>query len=567
MQMDINDDNSNDINNNSKLNRKSRRIFASSDSEADAAVEKPKYNSTEHPGERLDRHLDEHSDTHSEEHKKTALPVLSSHQTIQPRSQQDSVTRFVAAALPMTKHLARLQKQMLEEELEMLNRKFNDDDNNGGIDPLNLFSDNDSDLEIKFGVIEQQEQQKRARVKPRMLIDDDSENSDNENSSTVGAKEKVINGANKETEEEDEEKEKEGDDNKEEDQDDAMYDSDGNFIDDENRDLKRVTVAKKSKLVRTPEVEDEIEGVYGGQGASLQKRRKNGGATKKEILEMRKQSERLKRSVQVELPSRRGNLDIDKLLSMHNIERPKPKNTGWSKTDSDDDSNDGDYNPDDNIGFDVPIPTESKIEAIQLTDQDVTTGLNELPPNSDPNSQANILDVETPAETIQSASSKINKQANFILKNFTPKVDMVVSKSQLHLLQITNRALIRQQIDHARAVREINKPHGKGRQLTRMEQDLLVMDAFAALNSDGDDDEIEVVDVVDHRKDAVMAVGGTVEVGKISVEEKNRRLAVLARRQNRMRRETEAREYAEALEAKRRKRKEKKAARLAAENG
>ncbi|KAI9333997.1 hypothetical protein BDR26DRAFT_590472 [Obelidium mucronatum] len=370
-----------------------------------------------------------------------------------------------------------------------------------------------------------------------------------------------------------------------------MYDSDGNRLDAEGGLLRgNASKNKERKVMQELQSGESFSGVVGGEGASSQ-RAKKGGASKKEMLEMRKQSERLQRSTYIELPARRGNLDINKFLSLYNIQRPEPQNKGWeAPEDSDDDPEDVDYVPPDQASANETstvkkdaIPSTTDTTSCTDTTKPIESKSEsslEASKESDMIESSEGLDTKQEGQDTQTVSEpkpEVKVEQTPVIAPLLLKSDSTISTTQLSLLQISNRALIRQQLDRSRALQELRKPNGKGRQLTAEEQ-LLVQDFDPELSEkaekngeNSDDDGIEIVEVVDPAtkaardlaaKQARMTAAEKAAM-KVTIEEKNRRLKLLAIAQNKARREEEAREYAEALEAKKRKREEKKALRRA----
>ncbi|KAJ3061658.1 hypothetical protein HDU99_005485 [Rhizoclosmatium hyalinum] len=156
---------------------------------------------------------------------------------------------------------------------------------------------------------------------------DDSEDSDHESEGDDG----VADG------------DEDGGSNNNDDDDDEAFDSDGNRIDDDGVITNSNSKAKRKVLEETQErVVSQIK--VGKRGAS-----------KKALLEMRKQSERLQRATHIELPARRGNLDINSFLSLYNIKRPEEKKRAWGEPENEDsdDADDPDYNPNQAISDEV----------------------------------------------------------------------------------------------------------------------------------------------------------------------------------------------------------------------
>ncbi|KAJ3042436.1 hypothetical protein HDU99_010037, partial [Rhizoclosmatium hyalinum] len=115
---------------------------------------------------------------------------------------------------------------------------------------------------------------------------------------------------------------------------------------------------------------------------------------------------------------------------------------------------------------------------------------------------------------------------------------------------------------------QLSRPNGKGRALLPSELALLQNTQPSTVNEEV---EIEIVQVIDAKVLALQGKrvegGGSGSSVRIGIEEKNRRLRELAKEQNRVRREVEAREYAEALEERKRRREEKRKARKASAGG
>ncbi|KAJ3030285.1 UNVERIFIED_CONTAM: hypothetical protein HDU68_009556 [Siphonaria sp. JEL0065] len=340
----------------------------------------------------------------------------------------------------------------------------------------------------------------------------------------------------------------------EEEDDELMYDSDGNVID-EDGNLQKGSLSKRKVIQESNE--GELSGVLGGQGASSQRKRKGGGASKKELLEMRKQ--------------------------------PEPKNKGWGvDNDSEDDPEDANYVPPGQEGDSAitsiqadSTNTDSDTPTIAPSAEAPTENNNSTNTDSEP-TQNHIIKDTSPSRKAKETTQQPHKQQDPLPPTLHLKSDSTISSTHLSLLQISNRAIIRNSLDRARALQELKKPHGKGRQLTIEEEILLteaaLVESLQQENDDNNDsdDGIEIVDVVDPSvkaaQDALIAkqrrlTNTSMEQLKVSIEEKNRRLKALAVTQNKARREEEAREYAEALEAKKRKREEKKAARRGEANG
>ncbi|KAJ3246503.1 hypothetical protein HDU78_006924 [Chytriomyces hyalinus] len=372
-----------------------------------------------------------------------------------------------------------------------------------------------------------------------------------------------------------------------------VCDSDGNVVEDEADTLKNEALFPgRSKISagsnRTPisGAEDgDMNHVIGGEGASQGKRRSK-GASKKEMLTMRMTSERLQRATFVELPARRGNMDINSFLSLFNMKRPA-SNSQANIDENSDDENDGDYQDNEeraeNAG-DPELVNEENASAL-LSDKDDQTkelketaeklpsALDEVALNLDTSKKPSLpsdSNEVVPEQQIQCASDASldtnppapkpdQLDARQLIPNIPIVADSKVTHRQLSLLEVSNRALVRTQMIQQRALSLLSKPNGKGRQLTLQEEESLQQ--FDVVEMDDDIEIVEIADAKEREAERARVRAQAGEQEKVGIEEKNRRLKALAAAQNRARREEEAREYAEALEAKKRKREEKKAVR------
>ncbi|KAI8842776.1 MRC1-like domain-containing protein [Chytriomyces cf. hyalinus JEL632] len=368
------------------------------------------------------------------------------------------------------------------------------------------------------------------------------------------------------------------------DQDDAC-DSDGNVVEDE-ADTGRSKISAVPNRTPISGAEDgDMNQVIGGEGASQGKRRSK-GASKKEMLTMRMTSERLQRATFVELPARRGNMDINSFLSLFNMKRPASSSQA-NLDENSDDENDSDYQNNEERAENARDPelvNEENASAL-LSDKDDQTkesketaeklpsALDEVVSNLDTSEKPSVpLDSNevVPEQQIQCASDasldtnppapKLDQpDARQLIPNIPIVADSKVTQRQLSLLEVSNRALVRTQMIQQRALSLLSKPNGKGRQLTLQEEESLQQ--FDVVEMDDDIEIVEITDAKEREAERARVRAQAGEQEKVGIEEKNRRLKALAAAQNRARREEEAREYAEALEAKKRKREEKKAAR------
>ncbi|KAI8621554.1 MRC1-like domain-containing protein [Chytriomyces sp. MP71] len=338
--------------------------------------------------------------------------------------------------------------------------------------------------------------------------------------------------------------------------DDLNYDSDGNAIPDEP---SRPSYSKYAR-----ESADGDDGVEVGDDGVSERPKKNKGASKREMLEMRMTSERLQRANFVELPARRGNLDINQFLALYNIQRPSNKGTNQTRS-GDSDAEDGDYR-----NSDSETEQAEASECILAHSVDISNEITSTMDATDQAGTAAVIETEALHEEPPAAESTSERPhelrlepvlVQLVLPQVPIKVDAKITKSQLTYVELSNRALIRTQMAQQRAISLLQKRHGKGRELTMDERQSLEQYDVILL-----DDEIEIVDFI-QPKQTVAATTAAGLKDKTTLQEKNRRLKALAAAQNRTRREEEAREYAEALEAKKRKREEKKAARMTAAGG
>ncbi|KAJ3414765.1 hypothetical protein HDV05_006104 [Chytridiales sp. JEL 0842] len=382
------------------------------------------------------------------------------------------------------------------------------------------------------------------------------------------------------------------DNNDDNDDDGAAYDSDGNVIlPTQSKKSQKAKSSKKSQNSKSlisfsggeDTTGDEGEHVEGGQGGS-QRKPKQRGASKKALLEMKKESERLLRNQQLELPTRRGNLKMNNFLAKFGLSRPEPVYEDGSSDDENEehstnvstseppvaessapvDKPDGEFVPVDNATSEPSILIGNATG--ESSTSDATQPDSAVEPSQPAESEASkpiLLSLTTEEsqpnhlETKSTTNSNTPSKSNPKLANSKPATPAAPSQ-QPPKASPTLEARIKEQ--NKELIRKLvavgkHRSHGKGR----------AIDASEMEDFDVDDDDIEIVD----EKPAEDSTNGKLKVALllrkagIQVEAEmslaakrgatRRELQKLAEAQNKIRREQEAAAAAEKAAEKKRK--------------